>query len=200
MGVKRLVKYLNKNVYFTNLLLLPALVLTSIIYYETTHWKYDNIQQQMYSYLWLFFTGYIGLVIIASTLYHVFMFSELREIYPRILKLDLLTAPIFALIMILLVFIYGKFLVTKCEDTDEKYPILFSVSSLYLFIGVLVWILKRIFMKGYRKKGLIYKIKYLEAHTFFHYIAYTGVTMMLFLYLIENKLIYKTIFLKMCEN
>ena len=71
---------------------------------------------------------------------------------------------------------------------------------IFMIIGTLVFVLKRIFMKGFREKGLLYKIKYLESHTFFHYISYTGVMMMLYLFMFENELIFKTLFTDYCKK
>jgi len=128
------------------------------------------------------------------------MFSDIREKYPRILKIDLITAPIFGLILLGLTILYGRFLLGKCFESENKYPQMYISSVIFMSVGLLIWILKRIFMKGWKERGLLYKIKYLEAHTFFHYISYTGVMMMLFLIMFENKLIYETLFTDLCDK
>ena len=69
-----------------------------------------------------------------------------------------------------------------------------------MIVGGLTWVLKRIFMKGYARSNLLNQILYFESHTFFHYIVYTGVMIMLFLFMFENKLIYKTLFTDYCKK
>lgn len=196
----KIIKYLNRNVYLTNILLLPSAITSFAIYEDSRKMSHNTIEETLYTYFWLFLSLYTILVIGASNIHHMLMFSERRLTLPRTYKVDTITAPIFGLIMAGLSILYGKFLYTKCRETDNKYPLMYFSAMIFMVIGTLVFALKRIFMKGFREKGLLYKIKYLESHTFFHYISYTGVMMMLYLFLFENKLIFKTLFTDYCKK
>jgi hypothetical protein len=199
-SVDTIIRYLNRNVYLTNILLIPSAITSFVIYEDSRKMKGDTIGEEIYTYFWLFLSLYTLLVIGASNFHHLFMFSDVRLQLPKAYRLDTVTAPIFGLIMGALSIFYGKFLFTKCNEIDNKFPILYYTAIAFMIIGSLVFVLKRIFMKGFREKGLMYKIKYLESHTFFHYISYTGVMIMLFLFMFENKLIFKTLFTDYCKN
>ncbi len=200
---KKILSYLNRNTYFTNLLLLPSLVTSFAIFYDshelTKEGKHSG-SEELYKYFWLFLALYIMLVIVASTIHHAYMFEDFRDKYQRIMKLDYITAPIFGILMVVLTLLYGNFLFIKCHESDNKYPHMYIASMLFMVTGGLTWVFKRIFMKGYSRASLLHQIKYFESHTFFHYIVYTGVMMMLFLFMFENRLIYKTLFTDYCKK
>jgi hypothetical protein len=196
----KIIKYLNRNVYLTNILLLPSAITSFAIYEDSKKMPQESVEEKLYTYFWLFLSLYIILVIGASNIHHILMFSDTRFRLPRTYKVDTITAPIFGLIMAGLSILYGKFLYTKCHEGENKYPLMYFSALIFMIIGTLVFVLKRIFMKGFREKGLLYKIKYLESHTFFHYISYTGVMMMLYLFMFENKLIFKTLFTDYCKK
>ena len=195
-----IIRYLNRNVYLTNILLIPSAITSFVIYDDSKKMKGNTLNEEIYTYFWLFLSIYILLVIGASNFHHLFMFSDVRLRLPKAYRLDTITAPIFGLIMSALSLFYGKFLFTKCKDVDNKYPTLYYTAISFMTLGSTVFLLKRLFMKGFREKGLMYKIKYLESHTFFHYISYTGVMMMLFLFMFENELIFKTLFTDYCKD
>lgn len=200
---KKILRYLNKNTYFSNILLLPSLITSLAIYYdsdEMTKKGTYSTGEELYKYFWLFLALYILIVIIASTIHHAYMYVDWRDKIKRIMKIDYITAPIFGIIMILLSLFYGKFLFMKCHESDNKYPHMYFASLIFMVAGGLTWVLKRIFMKGYARSNLLNQILYFESHTFFHYIVYTGVMMMLFLFMFENKLIYKTLFTDYCKK
>ena len=184
----KIIKYLNRNVYLTNILLLPSAITSFAIYEDSKKMPQESVEEKLYTYFWLFLSLYIILVIGASNIHHILMFSDTRFRLPRTYKVDTITAPIFGLIMAGLSILYGKFLYTKCHEGENKYPLMYFSALIFMIIGTLVFVLKRIFMKGFREKGLLYKIKYLESHTFFHYISYTGVMMMLYLFMFENNI------------
>jgi len=200
MSVSKIIRYLNRNVYLTNILLLPSAITSFVIYDDSKKMSKNTIEESLYTYFWLFLSLYTILVIGASNIHHMIMFTEKRLQLPRTYRVDTITAPIFGLIMVCLSLLYGKFLNMKCSESEKKYPIMYYSSLGFMIVGLLVFILKRIFMKGFRKKGLMYKITYLESHTFFHYISYTGVMMMLYLFMFENELIFKTLFTDYCNK
>ena len=199
-STSKIIKYLNRNVYLTNILLLPSAITSFAIYEDSKKMENDTVAENIYTYFWLFLSLYTILVIGASNIHHILMFSDRRFSLPKTYNVDTITAPVFGLIMTGLTILYGKFLLIKCHEGENKYPLMYFSAVIFMAVGTLVFILKRIFMKGFREKGLLYKIKYLESHTFFHYISYTGVMMMLFLFMFENKLIFKTLFTDYCKK
>lgn len=188
---------INLNTYATNLLLVPSFIISLIIYYRSRSLVEHSRYSQLYHNFWLICGIYILIVMIMSTIYHSTMYSDIGK--SLLTKIDLITAPIFGLIIIFLVIIYSKFLLNKCLSIDKKYPILFLVSILYLFSGMFLYAVKKYYYSGWSQKTLLKKIVYLELHTMFHYITYTGVLLMFILFLYEYEMIYTSIFNK-CKS
>lgn len=189
---------LNLNTYTTNMLLLPSMIISFIIYYNSVSLVGNSKYSSMYHNFWLICGIYILVVVIMSTIYHYTMYSDISKLL--LTKLDLITAPIFGLILVCLVFIYSIFLLNKCFPIDKKYPVLFILSILYLLIGITVYAVKKYYYYGWSKKTFLKKIVYLELHTMFHYITYTGVLLMFILFLYEYEMIYTSLFNNCDQN
>ena len=185
---------INLNTYTTNLLLLPSMIISFIIYYRSLSIVDDSKYSSLYHNFWLICGIYIFIVVVMSTIYHSTMYSDIGKL--MVSKIDLITAPIFGLILLFLVFIYSKFLLNKCLSVDKKYPVLFIVSIFYLLLGITLFSVKNYYYNGWNKKTLLKKIVYMELHTMFHYITYTGILLMFILFLYEYEMIYSSIFNK----
>lgn len=193
------IRITNKNVYFTNVLLLPALMFSILGAYDIKYnWKDILKTKKLDTYLnmWVGFSILIVLVILFSTIYHKYMFSEIRPLLKKIGKIDhKFTAPLFSLIMIFLNIVYIRFLNKKCANLPDNY-VLYLVALIFCFFGLVIFLIKRyVIYPRYQKKGFLKKMKYFMSHTFFHYIAYTGVTLLMSLFYLDNKEIYRTFFL-----
>ena len=186
---------INLNTYTTNLLLLPSMIISFIIYYRSLSIVDDSKYSSLYHNFWLICGIYIFIVVVMSTIYHSTMYSDIGKL--MVSKIDLITAPIFGLILLFLVFIYSKFLLNKCLSVDKKYPVLFIVSIFYLLSGISLYAVKKYYYPdGWSQKTQLKKFIYLELHTMFHYITYTGVLLMFILFLYEYEMIYSSIFNK----
>jgi hypothetical protein len=191
----------NKNVYLTNILLLPAL-LYSILGIQDIHGWTDVPRDKsfhVYLSLWYALAILIIFVIIFSTIYHGFMYDYSKTTLQLLGKVDhKFTAPLFSLIILLLNFIYFLFLNKPCPRSDDSL-VIYIVALLFNGIGMISWVLKRfVYYPHYQRGKFIQKIKYFMAHTFFHYVAYTGVTLLMTLYYIDNKEIYEGLILNKC--
>ena len=204
MGLyKTLVKYVNRNTFLSNALLLPALycAITGII--NIYNWNLEPSRSlTIYLSLWYIIAILIFFVIFFSVLYHSTMYDMGFPILRKIAKLDyILTAPLFAAVMVFLFFVYIKFLSIRsniqCDMSNLNVEI-FGVASVYLIFGFFFYIFKKFYQKGWKRGNIEKKIVYLMTHTFFHYIGYTGITLLLMVYLLDNRNIYETFFLKKC--
>ena len=202
---KKIVEYVNRNVYLTNLLIIPIFITSLNILFDINNWedKYKNNKYYYYYYyFWFFFNIYLFFHTIFSTIYHLYMFSDNIKIR-KIGNVDLITSKILSFIIISLIIFYAYYLKYECNDKINKYPNIYFTSTLFIVIGGLIWISKRIYLGEItahnRNKELLFKIKWLENHTFFHYISYFGVYSLLNLFLLENKEIYKTFFTDVCK-
>ena len=183
---------INLNTYATNLLLFTSLIISFIIYYRSLSLVDDSKYSSLYHTFWLVCGIYIFIVMIMSTLYHSTMYSDIGKL--MISKIDLITAPIFGLIILYLFVIYSTFLLNKCSTIDKKQPVLFIVSILYLLSGIILFYVKRYYYSDWTHKTQTKKFVYLELHTMFHYITYTGVLLMFILFLFEYDIIYTSLF------
>ena len=75
---------------------------------------------------------------------------------------------------------------------------IFGMAALYLIFTFFYYIIKSKLHMGYKKKNVIKKVIFLVGHTFFHYIGHTGITLLILVYLLENKNMFNTYFLKKC--
>jgi hypothetical protein len=191
----------NRNVYLTNFLLIPALMYSLLGIHDIKNWKDipkdDNLQK--YLYIWYFFAGLLTSVIFFSSIYHNLMYNTVNTTLRIIGNMDhLFTAPLFSIIILIMNFIYILFLL-NCESSENSY-VLYFVTFVFNIIGFCSYIFKR-FITTIEDQGrgrYLQKINYFMSHTFFHYMAYTGVTLLMTLYYIDNKNIYKGLFLNEC--
>jgi len=200
MGIyKDVVNIVNRNVFLTNLLLLPAIYYCIMGIIHIHNWKIES-STSLYVYLssWYFMALLLIFVSFFSILYHGTMFSETKPKLQKLGKVDyLFTAPLLGVILIALSIIYFVFLDIKCAGTGYHVNV-FAVATGYTIVGLIVFLLKKYFTRGYSRRDFIKKIKYLLSHTFFHYIAYTGITLLILTFFLDNRDIYNTFFIKSC--
>ena len=48
-----IIRYLNRNVYLTNILLIPSAITSFVIYEDSRKMKGDTIGEELYTYFWL---------------------------------------------------------------------------------------------------------------------------------------------------
>jgi hypothetical protein len=197
----RAINITNRNVYLTNILLLPALIYTILGIYDIHNWSDIQRDKKFSTYLslWYILALLIVFVILFSSIFHGFMYSYTKPTLQLLGKVDhKLTAPLFSLVIVALNYIYFLFLNKPCPHSPDSI-VLYIVTLLFTGFGMLSWSLKRfVFQPRYNRGKFLQKIKYFMSHTFFHYIAYTGVTLLMTLYYMDNKEIYKSLFLNKC--
>ena len=190
------IKLTNKNLYWTNILLIPSIIIILLIVLDIYNWKDISFQDKStYLYIWSGFFVYMIIVFILSSIFHYTYFID-SHILKSIGKLDVYTAPFLFIILLIINIIYVSFIRSNCNTrySSKKIDPLYIISSGFSILGSISWITKRILYNGYTKKGLIYKLKWIQTHSFFHYVTYTGVLLFLSLYYIENIQIYKYLF------
>lgn len=192
---------ININVYLSNILLIPSIVLIYLIYHNSL--KFENsIYQQEYSLYWFIIFIIFSIGFILSSIHHFFMFSD-YSILKKIGKIDSkISAPILSIILIFLNFIYLNFSLSDCPSSNVYATIpIFIIAVTLLLIGGFVFIIKKIAMKTNKCITNDNTCCYLSAHTFFHYTAYTGALLTFLLFYNENKNIYKYVFQnEYCSN
>lgn len=190
------IKLTNKNLYWTNILLIPSIIIILLIVLDIYNWKDIAFQDKStYLYIWSGFFVYMIIVFVLSSLYHYTYFID-SHILKSIGKLDEYLAPFLFIILLVINIIYASFIRSNCNirNSSKKIDPLYIISSGFSILGSISWITKRILYNGYTKKGLIHKLKWIQTHSFFHYVTYTGVLLFLSLYYIENIQIYKYLF------
>ena len=190
------IKLTNKNLYWTNILLIPSIIIILLIVLDIYNWKDIAFQDKStYLYIWSGFFVYMIIVFVLSSLYHYTYFID-SHILKSIGKLDVYTSPFLFIILLVINIIYVSFIRSNCNirNSSKKIDPLYIISSGFSILGSIAWITKRILYNGYTKKGLIHKLKWIQTHSFFHYVTYTGVLLFLSLYYIENIQIYKYLF------
>jgi len=195
---QEVIKLTNKNLYWTNILLIPTIIIIFLIVLDIYKWKDIAFQDKsVYLYIWSGFFIYMVITFCLSSLYHYTLFLE-SHILKSIGKLDLYTAPFLFIILLVINVIYILFITSNCEThySSKKFDTLYIISSGFSILGTISWITKRILYNGYTKKGLMHKLKWIQTHSFFHYVTYTGIMLFLSLYYVENRHIYKYLFLQ----
>lgn len=190
------IKLTNKNLYWTNILLIPSIIIILLIVLDIYNWKDIAFQDKStYLYIWSGFFVYMIMVFILSSVFHYTYFID-SHILKSIGKLDVYTAPLLFIILLTINIIYVSFIRSNCNTSrsSKKIDPLYIISSGFSILGSISWITKRILYNGYTKKGLIHKLKWIQTHSFFHYVTYTGILLFLSLYYIENIKIYKYLF------
>jgi hypothetical protein len=208
-----LLTILNANVYLTNILTIPIIILTYLISKDIKDWKRKDKYNEttwnlnhFYEYLWDAYFWIVLVAFILSNLYHLNMFNKF-SIWKQIGKLDAqVSAPLTFVIMVFLIIMYYVYLhntnTKQSEESDRlkqaTIPI-YRLGIFFIVIGGISYIVKR----------SIYKYNYYDAikvlnnpkdqalwtsgHIFFHYMCYTGGLLIVLLYYIDNKNIYRTI-------
>ena len=202
---KQAIDVVNRNVWATNILLIPALIYNIMIIRDINTWEIDasstgrflGSKPKFYESLWWCLAVLIVIVIVFSTLWHVFMFFSDSSV-PFLKKMGALdykfVAPLFTFVTILLNIIYIVFLNSKNTHTYD-HSILYIVAAIFQIIGFTTYILKHfVYYPTYNRRGFLKKIKWAHAHTFFHYISYTGVSLLLSVFYLDNKEIFNTYF------
>jgi len=192
----------NRNVYLTNILLLPALMYVILGIYDIHNWKDipKDKKLSIYLSLWYILGILILFVIFFSSIFHGFMYEYTRPRLQLLGKVDhKLTAPLFSIVVVALNFIYFFYLNKNCNNSMDL-QVVYVVTLLFTGVGMFSWLLKRfVFYPRFQRGKFLQKIKYFMSHTFFHYVAYTGVTLLMTLYYIDNKEIYKALVLDECK-
>ena len=192
----KITKLVNKNVYYTNILLLPSILFCIISIIDMHQWDiYILKSHNYYIYISIWYLLLIQLIITTffSTLHHKFYYSKNDKI-KKIGKIDyIITAPIMGIVIFILSFLYFIFLNT-IPSNIKNYKDLYLVAMLYIISGSFIFIYKKIFYKGWSKKDIIKRIKYLYSHTFFHYISYTGISLITLIYYLNNNEIFNFYF------
>ena len=204
MGIYRsIVKLVNRNVFLSNFLLLPAIYYCAMGIHNINGWGLEETRElSIWRGFWIFMLILIILVFIFSMLYHGVMFRKNGRFIKLISKIDyLVTAPLMAFSCIFLFFNYIIYSYLRggmdCNVSVLSNEI-FGMAALYLIFTFFYYLIKRKLHMGYKKKNILKKVIFLVGHTFFHYIGHTGITLLILVYLLENKNMFNTYFLKKC--
>ena len=204
MGTYRsIVNLVNRNVFLSNFLLLPAIYYCAMGISNINNWKLEETRElYIWRGIWISMLVLITLVFIFSMLYHGFMFRKNGRFLKLISKIDyLVTAPLMALTSIFLFFNYIIYAYLRGGMDCNPFVLsneVFGMAALYLVFTFFYYLIKRKIHWGYKHKNILKKVVFLVGHTFFHYIGYTGITLLILVYLLENKNMFNTYFLKKC--
>ena len=192
---------LNANVYLTNLLLVPSIILSFIITKRIREWggNVDQVRAGMYATIWLVITSIFVVTILFSNIHHFFMFTR-NKLLIKIGDIDSrFTAPLLAVLLLVLNIVYIVYLASPCDDPHGQLkkmtqPI-YIISVVLSVMGVLSYIIrKRLVRKGTASSSQLDKSIYITGHVFFHYTVYTGTMLLLLLFYVENKAIFNSLF------
>ena len=194
-----IIKLLNINIWGTNILLFPAVIYVIMIINDINNWE-TNATEFYYKLTWYILLVILLLVIIFSTIWHVFMFYD-ENSYPLMKKIGAIdykiTAPLFTVVVIPIlniVYIWFMFKHNTSDPCTKSAHLIFIGALIFQIIGIISYVLKHyIYYPSYNRGGFYKKIKYAYSHTLFHYVSYTGVSMLLAAYYINNQPIYNTI-------
>ena len=187
-----LIDLLNINVYLSNILLIPSIILTLFIINGINNLNYDIYKCKLYYlYIWIYICLCFIIGIMISCIHHIFMFSNSENI-KDIGRLDhIMTAPSIAInILILTIIFYIYILKSSCKN---EYKLIFIISVILNIIGLGVYILRKIFLPC--RKTLNEQIVYTIFHICFHYISYTGILLLIILYYLNYENIYNIIYI-----
>ena len=204
MGIYRsIVKLVNRNVFLSNFLLLPAIYYCAMGIHNINGWGLEETRElSIWRGFWIFMLILIILVFIFSMLYHGVMFRKNGRFIKLISKIDyLVTAPLMAFSCIFLFVNYIIYNYLRDGMGCNVFQIsneVFGMAALYLIFTFFYYIIKSNLHRGYKQKNVIKKVIFLVGHTLFHYIGHTGITLLILVYLLENKNMFNTYFLKKC--
>ena len=208
-----LIEILNTNVYLTNIISIPIIILTFLIARDIRHWNRKDTYTEnrftlrhWYEFLWGIYFIIVVFGFIFSNIYHLHMFTN-NTFWKWIGIIDEnISAPLMAVIMGLLCILYFIYLLnTSIKENKNQLDLkketipLYAIGMFFLFIGIVSYIVKRQYysMSYFEMATKMKAIKdfaiWTSAHIFFHYTSYTGGLLIVILYYIENKDIYQTI-------
>ena len=205
----RIRNYCNANVWLTNILLIPSIILSFINFISINKWKFEdkikNYYKYIYKFCWLLLSIMLLIIFIFSVLNHRYMFTKTKYKLQKIGKIDLITAPLGLILLLFMIYYYHH--ISEKENScilNNSLNIydIYLVGVLFIFIGIIIFIIKELFIthKYHIKQQLIYNIKYTTGHTIFHYILYTGILMMVIIYSINLKPIFLSYLNKKCDK
>lgn len=191
-----IIKLLNRNVWGTNVLLIPAVIYVIMIINDINYWKTSDTEVY-YKVAWYILLVILLLVIMFSTIWHVFMFDAEKS-YPLMKKIGAIDhkimAPLFSAFVIPIlnvVYIWFMYTNTSSEPCTKSADLLYVGALIFQLVGIISYVLKHyVYYPSYNRRGFYKKIQWAYSHTFFHYVSYTGVSMLLAAYYINNKNVY----------
>lgn len=192
-----IVKYISRNTYYTNILLIPIILLLGILNYKIYDTYISSINIPKYK---VFFTfSFVLLIIgtITSTIYHYITYFEktgkINKVLYNIGLLDrYLTAPLIFLIFTILTINYLVYYVNKDNKDTSK-----SIEELLLFLTGVFYSIVGIGIYIYKSKYKFMSVDFITnmtnfgrinneiLHTLFHFTTYVGLLLILFVYYIE---------------
>lgn len=211
----KILDILNANVYLTNIISIPIIILIYLIVQDIKQWKTKDKDREsdtklhythLYEYLWNIYLWTSIIAFILSNMYHLNMFSN-NQILKQIAILDdKISAPFTGFIMLLLIILYYIYLHnTSGKETEEQEQLkkatvpIYYIGIFFIIVGGIAFISKALFYRHnyYNAFDVLKTVKdqaiWTSGHIFFHYMCYTGGLLIVLLYYIENKQIYQTL-------
>tara|TARA_B100001059_G_C17837065_1_gene588970 strand:- start:1420 stop:2091 length:672 start_codon:yes stop_codon:yes gene_type:complete len=208
-----LIEILNTNVYLTNIISIPIIILTFLIARDIRDWNRKETYTEhrftlrhWYEFIWGIYFIIVVFGFIFSNIYHLNMFTN-NTFWKWIGIIDQkVSAPLMGVIMGLLCILYFIYLLnTSIKENEYQLDLkketipLYAIGMFFLFIGIVSYIVKRQYysMPYFEMATKMKTVKdyaiWTSAHIFFHYTTYTGALLIVILYYIENKDVYRTI-------
>lgn len=185
----------NINVYFTNILLLPIIFFVYILYNNILKWDIKKYKYKKYCLLFCkIFIILLIICFIISTLHHSTMFTNYNKLI-KIGKLDsYLFAPLIGIFTLILYIIYIIFLIKNKQYNNNKLSI-FIVSLILSILGIIIFIYKKKIIPKNNATEIQHYI-YICLHIMFHYLSYTGVILLIILYIFNKEQMYRILITK----
>jgi len=123
----------NSNVYLTNLLLLPCIIFSILIYRNALTWSdsVDVTKVKSYSYMWLVITIILIISVCLSNIHHFFMFGR-NKFWNKIGDIDSkISAPLLGLLVVVMNIIYIYYIKSPCQQKNSHINILVIQSILF---------------------------------------------------------------------
>lgn len=185
-----LIDILNTNVYLSNILLLPSIILIYQIINNIHNWNIDFYKcKYFYETFWIFVLIIFILAFAVSCIYHINMFTN-NERLKIIGSWDYkLTAPLLTIIVIILSILYYQL-----NYNSNEYNLIFIISVIFNLVGLSIYFSRMCLLKFYivnKRDNVLYLIN----HIFFHYITYTGILLIIVLFYIDYENIYNGIYI-----
>ena len=185
-----LIDILNTNVYLSNILLLPSIILIYQIINNIHNWNIDFYKcKYFYETFWIFVLIIFILAFAVSCIYHINMFTN-NERLKIIGSWDYkLTAPLLTIIVIILSILYYQL-----NYNSNEYNLIFIISVIFNLVGLSIYFSRMCLLKFYivnKRDNVLYLIN----NIFFHYITYTGILLIIVLFYIDYENIYNGIYI-----